>query len=166
MAKSSKNTILWVLVVLGLVTGGAIAINGYNTLKTAENLMFSPIPKDIIWDGIKGGAIKFRLRFSITNPTNNVLQLKNVFLDVAFEGVGTIAEIRATQGLASLNPNSTTNLTIPVEIPLTQFALKFGVAAYNFITGGNIPSKATIKGSITANEFTTKIEQTIPLTKA
>jgi len=166
MAKSSKNTILWVLVVLGLVAGGAYAINAYSTLKTAEDLMFSPIPKDIIWDGIKGGSIKFRLRFNITNPTNNVLKLKNVFIDVAFEGIGTIAESRTTQNLSPINPNSTTLITIPVEIPLTEFALKVGIAAYNYIQSGKLPSKASIKGSITANEFTVKIDQTIPLTKA
>lgn len=166
MAKSNKNTILWVITTLGLVTIGAVAYNGYQTLNTAENLMFSPVPKDIIWDGIKGGSVKFRLRFNITNPTKTVLKLKNVFLDVDFKGVGKIAEIRATQDLASINPNSTTQLTIPVEIPLTQFAIKFGMAAYNFITSGSIPKEATITGSITANEFTTKINQTIPLSKA
>ncbi len=143
-------------VITALVSAGMYLSRGLITKNAAEKLKFNF--RDVVLDSFGLTKTRLYVRFEIENPTDTPLRIQDYKLQMLYKNTP-IADILIGEHKKILPANNITLFTVPVTLD----NITTGKQIYLALVKQEPLQNAVIKGTLKINDFTTQINEEIPL---
>ncbi len=147
-----------------LLIGGALtyaASRLFKTANTGKNLEYKIT--GVKWQGFKHGALKLNVNISFFNPTDYILTVNYLHLNIFIEKFQ-IATIDKLNWNFPVNAAQNSNATIPVSIYLTDALWLLATNVGKLLRNGKMPEYLKIKGNIKADGLVLPVDEQIKVT--